>query len=123
VLSCLGTAVLQAIVFSTGIQLLIDPNASLPVLLGLPGSNVVNLLLVVVVLWTTVKIPGLMNKFVTRQGNSTNVIGLVLRTVAVQSLTRNLFRRAPAPSPRIDMSTHTHHHYKRLRRVFLNGGQ
>ncbi|MEH1130364.1 conjugal transfer protein TrbL family protein [Micromonospora sp. CPCC 206061] len=121
-LGCLGTAALQAIVFSTGIQLLIDPNSSLPVLLGLPGSDIVNLLLVVVVLWTTVKIPGLMRKFVTHQGNSTNAVGLVLRTVAVQSLTRNVFRRVPAPAQRIDMSTHTHHHYRRLRRVFLNGG-
>lgn len=89
VLSCLGTATLQAISFSTGIGLLIDPNASLPVLLGLPGSNIVNLLLVVVVLWTTVKIPGLMRKYVTHKGG-VNMAALILRTVAIQTITRRL---------------------------------
>jgi hypothetical protein len=122
-LGCLGTAILQAITFSTGISLLLDPNSSLPTLLGLPGSNIINLMLVVVVLWTTVKIPSLMRRFVTHQGNNTNVVGLVLRTVTMQSVSRNMFRRTPTPAPRIDMGTHTHHHYKRLRRVFLNGGK
>ncbi|HZN77697.1 MAG TPA: hypothetical protein VFC00_39275 [Micromonosporaceae bacterium] len=88
-LGCLGTAVLQAIAFSTGIQLIIDPTSSLPVLLGLPGSNIVNLLLVVVVLWTTVKIPGLMRKHVTHKGG-VNMAALILRSVAIQSITRRL---------------------------------
>jgi hypothetical protein len=88
-LGCLGTATLQAIAFSTGIQLLIDPNSSLPVLLGLPGSNVVNLLLVVVVLWTTVKIPGLMRKHITHKGG-VNMAALLLRSVVIQSVTRRL---------------------------------
>jgi len=89
ILSCLGTATLQAIAFSTGIGLLIDPNSSLPILLGLPGSNVINLLLVVVVLWTTVKIPGLMRKYVTQKGG-VNMAALILRSVAIQSITRRL---------------------------------
>ncbi len=89
VLSCLGTAVLQAIAFSTGIQMLIDPHANLPVLLGLPGSNIVNLLLVVVVLWTTAKIPGLMRNHVTHHGG-VNMAAVTLRSVAIQSITRRL---------------------------------
>lgn len=88
-LGCLGTATLQAIAFSTGIQLLIDPNSSLPVLLGLPGSNVINLLLVLVVLWTTVKIPGLVRKYVTHKGG-VNMAALLLRSVAIQTATRRL---------------------------------
>ena len=88
-LGCLGTATLQAIAFSTGIQLLIDPNSSLPALLGLPGSNIVNLLLVMAVLWTTVKIPGLMRKHVTGKGG-VNMAALILRSVAIQSIARRL---------------------------------
>jgi hypothetical protein len=88
-LGALGTATLQAVAFSTGIGLLIDPNSSLPVLLGLPGSDVLNLLLVLVVLWTTVKIPGLMRKHVTHKGG-VNLAALVLRAVAIQSVTRRL---------------------------------
>lgn len=94
-LGCLGTATLQAIVFSTGIQLMIDPNSNLHGLIGQPRSSVIDLLMVVIVLWATVKIPGLMRKFVTHQGNSTNAVGLILRTVAVQSSTRNILRRTP----------------------------
>jgi hypothetical protein len=88
-LGCLGTATLQAIAFSTGIGLLLDPASSLHVALGLPSSDVVNLLLVVVVLWTTVKIPGLVRKHVTHKGG-VNMAGLIMRTVFVQTASRVL---------------------------------
>lgn len=88
-LGCLGTATLQAVAFSTGIQLLLDPHASVPSLLGLPGSDVMNLLLVAVLLWATIKIPAMMRRYVTRQGGS-RVGGVVLRTVLTQTVTRRL---------------------------------
>ncbi|MBB5871935.1 hypothetical protein F4553_005314 [Allocatelliglobosispora scoriae] len=93
-LGCLGTATLQAIAFSTGIHLLTDPDANLPTLLGLPGSDVLNLLLVAVLLWVTIKIPGMMSRFVTRKGG-TNTGGVLLRAVLIQTVTRKLpFGRA-----------------------------
>ena len=79
-LGCLGTATLQAIGFSTGIGLLLDPDASPPILLGLPGSDVVNLLLVAVLLWVTIKIPSMMRRYVTRKGTP-NFGGVLLRAV------------------------------------------
>jgi hypothetical protein len=88
-LGCLATPVLQAVAFSTGIQMLTDPHASLPILLGLPGSDVLNLLLVTVMLWLTIKIPGMMRRYVTRKG-STNMGGVLLRAVFIQSITRHL---------------------------------
>ncbi len=88
-LGCLGTATLQAVVFSTGIQLLTGPQPSLPILLGLPGSDAMNLLLVLVVLWTTVKIPGLMRRYVTGRG-APNVGAILLRAVVIQGITRRL---------------------------------
>jgi hypothetical protein len=89
-LGCLGTATLQAITFSTGIQLITDPDANLPTLLLLPGSDVMNLLLIVVLLWTTIRIPGMMRRFATRQGQTTNVAGIILRAVLIQSVTSRL---------------------------------
>ncbi len=88
-LGCLATPTLQAVAFSAGISLLIDPEANLPILLGLPGSDTLNLLLVIVVLWVTVKIPGMMRRYVTRAG-SPNMGGLLLRAVFMQGITRSL---------------------------------
>ncbi|HEY2673714.1 MAG TPA: hypothetical protein VGJ07_25540 [Rugosimonospora sp.] len=88
-LGCLATATLQAIALSTGIQLLLDPRSSLPVLLALPGSDVLNLLLVAVLLWVTIKIPAMMRRYVTRTG-SPNIGGIVLRAVFIQAVTRRL---------------------------------
>ena len=88
-LGCLGTAVLQAVAFSNGIQLLTDPDASIPVLIGLPSSDVLNLLLVTVVLWMTVKIPGMMRRYAMGRG-SPNIGGVLLRAVVIQRITRRL---------------------------------
>jgi hypothetical protein len=121
-LGCLATPTLQAVAFSVGINLLIDPGSNLPILLGLPGSDALNLLLVIIVLWVTLKIPSLMRQFGVRQGRAPNMAGIIVRTVALQGLTHNLGRRRPAPArpTRVDMSTHTHHHYRRMRNVYLN---
>ncbi|MBB5874611.1 putative membrane protein [Allocatelliglobosispora scoriae] len=88
-LGCLGTAVLQAVTFTTGMRLLVDPDANLPVLLGLPGTDLVNLLIVIVVLVMTVKIPGLVRRHVTGRGGP-NAAGRVARTVVVQTVIRRL---------------------------------
>ncbi len=93
-LGCLATPTVQAVAFSAGINLLVDPESNLPILLGLPASDALNLLLVVVVLWTTVKIPSLMHRFVTHQGRPPNITALILRTVAVQRMARGLGRPA-----------------------------
>ncbi|MFI5489228.1 conjugal transfer protein TrbL family protein [Micromonospora echinaurantiaca] len=88
-LGCLATPTLQAVAFSAGINLVIDPESNLPILLGLPGSDALNLMLVIVVLWVTVKIPSMMRRYVTRKG-SPNMGGVLLRAVLIQGITRNL---------------------------------
>lgn len=88
-LGSLSTAVLQGICFNSGLQLLLDPQSSLPVLIGVPGSDVVNLLLVLVILWTTVKVPGLMRKYVTGKGGA-NMGGVLVRAVLIQAVTRKI---------------------------------
>ncbi|SCF20058.1 hypothetical protein GA0074695_4279 [Micromonospora viridifaciens] len=87
-LGCLATPALQAVAFSAGVNLLIDPQANLPLLLGLPASDALNLMLVIVVLWVTVKIPGMMHRYVTRPGSSSGAV--LLRAMLIQGLTRHL---------------------------------
>ncbi len=88
-LGCLATPMVQAVAFSTGIDLLIDPRANLPVLLGLPGSDTLNLLLVIVVLGLTVKVPAVMRRYAARAG-SPKLGGVLLRAVVIQGITRRL---------------------------------
>ncbi len=88
-LGALATPALQAVGFTTGIDLLINPDANLPILLGLPGSDIVNLLLVVGVLGVTVRIPAMMRRFVTSRG-APNIGAIALRTVFVQGITRHV---------------------------------
>ncbi|MEU8236424.1 conjugal transfer protein TrbL family protein [Actinoplanes sp. NPDC048967] len=88
-LGCLATPALQAVAFSAGIDLLIGPEANLPILLGLPGSDTLNLILVVGVLWVTVRIPSMMRRFVTSRG-APNIGGVLLRAVFIQGITRRI---------------------------------
>jgi hypothetical protein len=89
IIGCLAIPTLQAVSFGAGIDLLIDPEANLPILLGLPGSDTLNLLLVVGVLWVTVRIPSMMRHLVTRRG-SPNIGAILVRTVLIQGVARRL---------------------------------
>ncbi|GAB3861918.1 hypothetical protein ACFPIJ_47235 [Dactylosporangium cerinum] len=56
---------------------------------GLPGDGgPTNLFVVMVLLWTTVKIPGLLRRFVSSGGQRPNFLGMVVRVVVVQQLSR-----------------------------------
>ncbi|MDG4834146.1 hypothetical protein O7627_33315 [Solwaraspora sp. WMMD1047] len=86
---CLATPVLQAIVLQAGQWMLLDPRQVLPAL-GLPGDPgpVLNLFIVMVLLWYTVKIPGLVGRYVSRSGRNTSVVGAVVRVAVAQHLAR-----------------------------------
>ncbi|MGJ3224048.1 conjugal transfer protein TrbL family protein [Micromonospora aurantiaca (nom. illeg.)] len=88
-LGCVATPTLQAVAFSVGINLLTDPEQNLPILLGLPGSDTLNLMLVIVVLWITLKIPAMMRRY-TRGNRPPNIGGFLLRAVFIQGITRHL---------------------------------
>jgi hypothetical protein len=85
----LGTQVLQALTLYTGLRIFLDPSANLPALLGMGGGEVFNLLVLAVLLWTTVKIPGLMRRLVLSGGGSrSNPVASVVRLVLVRRLFR-----------------------------------
>ncbi len=87
----LAIPVVQAFVLFAGQWMLLDTSHMLPVL-GLPvePGGVINLFVVMVLLWTTVKVPGLMRRFATSGSGRGNMLGAVVRVVVVQQLTRGL---------------------------------
>jgi hypothetical protein len=93
-LGCLATPVLQAIFFTTGVNLLLDPDSNVALLLGLPAgvpsTDVFNLFVAASLLMLTVRIPKLVARYVTRGGGQMNTAGVVLRAVVLQSVTRRL---------------------------------
>jgi hypothetical protein len=95
----LGTVILQALTLHAAFSLLLDPAANLP-LLGVPVADrqavLTTLMIFTVLLWTTVKIPGLMRQYVTG-GRSTNVVAAVMRITMVQRLGRILTGGASWP--------------------------
>ena len=90
-LGCAAVPTLQACALTAGHWMLLDPAHLLPVF-GLPiePGGVFNLLIVIVLLWTTVRIPGLVRRYVTQGGRSPNFLGAVIRVVVVQQLTRRV---------------------------------
>ncbi|GAA1843168.1 hypothetical protein [Asanoa iriomotensis] len=114
-LGCLATPTLQAVTLATGVELILDPRSNLPVVMGLPQTDLLNLFIVAVVLWVTVSIPGFVRRVV-RQPRSRSTGAVLARVAVVQTVGRHL-RRRPAASPRVRVSNHTH---RRQRRVVLN---
>ncbi len=91
-LGCLSIPVLQAMFFSTGVDLLLNPDHNVPILLGIgpaPSTDVFNLFIAACLLWVTVRIPTLVGRYVTRAGQMSTV-GVALRAVIIQSVTRRL---------------------------------
>ena len=89
---CLATVVLQALVLHTSLAIFLTDGISRRQLgLGSATSSSLNLFIVVCLLWTTVKIPALMRRYVTAGGGG-NAAGAVLRVVVMQQLTRGLSR-------------------------------
>lgn len=93
---CLAIPMLQALTLQAGQWMLEDPVHVMPEL-GLsddPGG-VMNLFIVVVLLWTTVRIPSLVRRYILQGGGrGGNVLGTMVRVVIVQQLTRALSRGA-----------------------------
>lgn len=90
--ACLAIPTAQAFTLTAGQWMLLDSSHMLPVL-GLPvePGGVLNLFIVIVLLWTTVKIPALAGRWVGQGGRgATNVLGAVVRVVVVQQLTRSI---------------------------------
>ncbi len=89
----LGVPVAQGFCLYAGQWMLTDPQHLLPVL-GLPfePGGVINLFVVIVMLWTTLRVPALMRRYVTAGGGGRglNMLGAAVRVIVVQQVTRSI---------------------------------
>ncbi|MCX4387321.1 hypothetical protein OG777_10290 [Micromonospora peucetia] len=86
----LAVPVVQGFTLYAGQWMLTDPQHLLPVL-GLPADpgGVINLFVVMVMLWTTLRVPALMSRFVSASGGGgTNMVGAAVRVILVQQVSR-----------------------------------
>ena len=90
-IGALAVPIAQGFLLYAGKWMLLDPRNFMPTL-GLPidPAGIVNLLIVVVLLFYTVKIPGLMGRWAASGGRQSNVLGMIARVVVVQQITRSL---------------------------------
>ncbi|MGY0234083.1 hypothetical protein [Longispora urticae] len=85
---CLIIPTLQAVTLTVGQWMLQDPRNVLAAY-GLPGGDLVVLFVTMVVLWTTVRVPGLVRKFVGQPaGGGSNPLIAVLKIATVDQVTR-----------------------------------
>ncbi|MDG6104012.1 hypothetical protein Daura_23170 [Dactylosporangium aurantiacum] len=85
----LGTVTAQALALHVTLSVLLDPAANLPGMM-LPkdptGNGTVNLLIIVCLLWATLRIPALLRRGL-GGGRQQSVVGVVLRMAVMQKLT------------------------------------
>ncbi|WP_346535502.1 hypothetical protein [Micromonospora sp. DPT] len=89
----LAVPVVQGFTLYAGQWMLTDPDHLLPVL-GLPvdPGGVINLFVVMVMLWTTLRVPTLMRRYVATgdSGRGANMLGGAVRVIVVQQVTRSV---------------------------------
>ncbi|MGS2618079.1 type IV secretion system protein [Micromonospora sp. LZ34] len=89
----LAVPVVQGFTLYAGQWMLTDPDHLLPVL-GLPvdPGGVINLFVVMVILWTTLRVPTLMRRYVStgNSGRGVNMLGAAVRVIVVQQVTRSV---------------------------------
>jgi hypothetical protein len=90
-IGCLTVPLLQVLALQSGETILLDPTSQ-RFLFGVPGSGVLNLLIVITLLWICVKIPGLVRKNVMRSTGS-SFGAQVVRVLVIQRGVRLLTGR------------------------------
>jgi hypothetical protein len=84
-LGTIGTQLLQALVLLAGLGVFLTPSDPVAVAMGVPGGGVLNLLVLLALLWTAVKVPSLMRRYVLRSGGN-NVGAYLVRVLLVQQV-------------------------------------
>jgi hypothetical protein len=89
----LAVPVVQGFTLYGGQWMLTDPDNLLPVL-GLPldPGGVINLFVVMVMLWTTLRVPAMLSRYVSAggSGRGANMLGAAVRVIVVQQVTRSI---------------------------------
>src|SRR3954469_12038086 len=92
-LGALATVLIQAVALHTTLTVFLSPKSDPPAL-GLPGNPgaVMKLLVVLCLLWSILKVPAMMRRYVSK--SSPSGVGTIVRVMLVQQLTRGLSRAA-----------------------------
>jgi hypothetical protein len=87
-LGVLATVTLQAFAMHTTLSIFLNPDANLPAL-GIPRdpTGTLNLFIVACLLWVTVKIPGMVRRYVMRGGQNSSA-ALLVRMLFIQQVSR-----------------------------------
>ena len=86
-----ATVVLQAVALHTSLAIFLDPATNLPSY-GLPSdpTGLLNLVIIAVLLWVTVRIPSLVRRHLTHANTRPNFAAAIVRLVVVHQLTRGM---------------------------------
>jgi hypothetical protein len=88
----LGIQMLQALTLLTGIAVFTTPASPVAEQMKVSGGGVLNMFVLVALLWSAVKAPSLMRRYVLRGGGGNNIGSYLVRVVLVQQLTRSIMR-------------------------------
>ncbi len=85
----LGIQLLQALTLLTGIAVFITPSSPVAAQMHVSGAPILNLFVLLALLWSAVRIPSLMRRYVLRGGGNT-IGSYLVRVVLVQQLARSI---------------------------------
>jgi hypothetical protein len=88
VFGCLGVQVLQALTLHAGMSVFLDPSSAVARELGISGGPLMGLVVLATLLYTAVKIPSLMGRYVLRGGAAGGIGSYLLRVVLVRQIVR-----------------------------------
>jgi len=86
-----GIQVMQALVLLSGIGVFMTPASPVAQQMQVAGGGVINMFVLVTLLWTAVKVPSLMRRYVLRGGGN-NLGSSLVRVVLVQQVARRILR-------------------------------
>ncbi|HEY7224681.1 MAG TPA: conjugal transfer protein TrbL family protein [Micromonosporaceae bacterium] len=89
-LGTIGTQLLQALVLLAGLGAFFTPSTPIAVLIGVPGSGLLNLMVLTSLLWCAVKVPKLMQRFVLQRGGGGNIGAYLVRVLLVEQAVRSV---------------------------------
>jgi hypothetical protein len=88
-LGTLGIQMLQALTLLTGIAVFVTPSSPVAQQMHVGGGAILNMFVLLALLWSAVKIPSLMRRYVLRSGGN-SVGSYLVRVVLVQQLARSI---------------------------------
>jgi flagellar biosynthesis protein FliQ len=85
-----GIQLVQALTLLTGIAVFVTPTSPVAAQMHVSGGPTLNLFVLLALLWSAVKIPSMMRRYVLKGGGSNNIGSYAVRALLVRQLTRGV---------------------------------